>query len=66
MTTPEFKNKLTECKDYEDIFSLMRITPKYILKNFVNALEKAKEFIEITMRDECFLNVAKGYISYNE
>jgi len=44
----------------------MRITPKYILKNFVNALEKAKEFIEITMRDECFLNVAKGYISYNE
>jgi hypothetical protein len=66
MTTQEFKKKLEECKDYEDTFSLMRITPKDILKDFVQALQKAKEYIELTMRDDCFLNIARGYISYNE
>jgi hypothetical protein len=64
MTTQAFKNKLSECIDYEDIFSLMRTTPKYILKDFVEALNKAKEYIELTMRDDCFLNIAKGYIDY--
>jgi len=64
MTTQAFKKKLAECIDYEDIFSLMRTTPKYILKEFVEALEKAKEYIELTMRDDCFLNIARGYISY--
>jgi len=64
MKTQAFKKKLAECIDYEDIYSLMRITPKDILKDFVEALEKAKEYIELTMRDDCFLNIARGYISY--
>jgi hypothetical protein len=63
MTTQAFKKKLAECIDYEDIYSLMRITPKDILKEFVEALQKAKEYIELTMRDDCFLNIARGYIS---
>jgi hypothetical protein len=42
----------------------MRITPKYILEEFVHALEKAKDFIELTMRDDCLLNTAKGYLVY--
>jgi hypothetical protein len=42
----------------------MRTTPKGILKDFVEALNKAKEYIELTMRDDCFLNIAKGYIDY--
>ena len=64
MTTQAFKKKLAECIDYEDTYSLMRITPKDMLKEFVEALQKAKEYIELTMRDDCFLNIAKGYISY--
>lgn len=64
MNTKTFKDKLADCVDYEDIFSLMRITPKDILKDFTNALENAKEYIELTMRDETLLNTAKGYISY--
>jgi hypothetical protein len=64
MTTQAFKKKLEDCIDYEDIYSLMRITPKDILKDFVEALNKAKEYIELTMRDDCFLNIAKGYIDY--
>jgi len=64
MTTQAFKKKLEDCIDYEDIYSLMRITPKDILKEFVEALQKAKEYIELTMRDDCFLNIARGYISY--
>jgi hypothetical protein len=64
MNTKEFKKKLEACVDYEDLFSLMRITPKDILKDFVNALNKATEYIELTMRDECFLNTAKGYIDF--
>ena len=64
MTTQAFKKKLEDFIDYEDIYSLMRITPKDILKEFVEALQKAKEYIELTMRDDCFLNIARGYISY--
>ena len=64
MTTQAFKKKLEECKNYEDIFNVMRVTPKYILEEFVNALEKAKEFIELTMKDDCLLNTAKGYLVY--
>lgn len=64
MATNEFKDKLALCKDYEDTYTLMRITPKEILKEFVNALNKAKEFIELTMRDETLLSIAKGYIEY--
>lgn len=64
MNTKTFKDKLAACKDYEDLFSLMRITPKDILKDFVSVLEHAKEYIELTMRDECLLNTAKGYLSY--
>ena len=64
MTTQAFKDSLSKCIDYEDIYSLMRITPKDILKDFVEALNKAKEYIELTMRDDCFLNIARGYISY--
>ena len=64
MTTQAFKKKLSECIDYEDIYSLMRTTPKDMLKEFVEALQKAKEYIELTMRDECFLNIARGYIFY--
>jgi len=66
MNTKSFKDKLSKCKDYEDLFSLMRITPKDILKDFVTTLENTKEYIEITMRDECFLNTAKGYLSFNK
>lgn len=66
MNTKTFKDKLAACVNYEDIFSLMRITPKDILKDFTNALENAKEYIELTMRDETLLNTAKGYISYNK
>lgn len=66
MNTKTFKDKLAAAKDYEDLFSLMRITPKDILKDFVSVLENAKEYIELTMRDQCFLNTAKGYISYNK
>jgi len=64
MTTQAFKKKLEDCIDYEDIFSLMRVTPKYILEEFVHALEKAKEFIELSMKDDCLLNTAKGYLVY--
>lgn len=66
MNTKTFKDKLAVAKDYEDLFSLMRITPKDILKDFISTLENAKEYIELTMRDECFLNTAKGYLSYNK
>lgn len=66
MNTKTFKDKLAACVDYEDIFSLMRITPKDILKDFTNTLENAKEYIELTMRDETLLNTAKGYLSYNK
>jgi hypothetical protein len=64
MTTQAFKNKLEDCRSYEDIYSLMRTTPKDMLKDFVEALNKAKEYVELTMRDDCFLNIAKGYIDY--
>jgi hypothetical protein len=64
MNMKTFKDKLAAAKDYEDLFSLMRITPKDILKEFVNSLENAKEYIELTMRDETLLNTAKGYLSY--
>lgn len=66
MNTKTFKDKLAAVKDYEDLFSVMRITPKDILKDFVNALENAKEYIELTMRDETLLNTAKDYLSYNK
>ena len=66
MNTKTFKDKLAACVNYEDIFSLMRITPKDILKDFTNTLENAKEYIELTMRDETLLNTAKGYLSYNK
>lgn len=60
----EFKDSLGKCVNYEDIFEVMRVTPKGILKEFVNALDTAREFIELTMRDETLLNTAKGYLVY--
>ena len=64
MTKEQFKAKLEKAVTWGDAHDLMKETPVEIVKSFVIALEKAKEFIELTMRDDFILNVAKSNLQY--
>ena len=57
------KEKLSRCITWQDSQDVFKSTPIDIIKEFIDALEKAKNFIDLTQRDEFLLNQAHSYIT---
>jgi hypothetical protein len=61
---PFNKNELESCKTMGDAFDFFRNIETSGIQNFIKALENAKEYVDITMRDESFLGYAKAELRY--
>ena len=59
------KEKLSKCVTWGDSQKVFEETPINIIKEFIDALEKAKNFIDLTGRDEFLLTQAQSYVQYN-
>jgi hypothetical protein len=59
------KEKLNKCVTWQDSQDVLKDTPKEVIREFINALETAKEFIDLTMRDEFLLSQAVSYLQYH-
>jgi hypothetical protein len=57
------KEKLNKCVTWADSQKVWEDSPKHMVQDFVNALKKAKEFVDLTMRDEFLLTQAEPYLS---
>lgn len=53
------KEKLSACVSIWDSYELFKSLPKSLLEEFIGSLEKAKEYIDLTMRDDFLLMQAK-------
>ena len=53
------KEQLEACNTIGDAIDLFKTWNKSQLEDFVNALEKANQYIELTMRDRFMLTAAK-------
>ena len=60
------KEKLNKCNVWADSQKVFEETPNDIILSFINALENAKNFIDLTMRDEFLLTQAHSYLQYNQ
>lgn len=60
------KEKLNKCVTWNDANEVFKTTDKGVIKEFIDALEKAKNFIDLTMRDEALLSYAILYIKHND
>lgn len=60
------KEKLNKCNVWADSQRVFEETPNDIIREFINALETAKNFIDLTMRDEFLLIQAHSYLQYNQ
>lgn len=56
------KEKLSNCVTMQDSHTVLSELDTIDLNSFVNALNKVKEYIHITMRDEFLLNQAAGIL----
>jgi hypothetical protein len=58
------KEKLSACVTWGDSDKVFKETPNASLRDFISALENAKDFIDLTMRDEFLLNQATSILNY--
>jgi len=56
------KEKLSKCVTMQDSHEVLSEWDTIDLDSFVNALNKVKEYVDITMRDEFLLNQAAGIL----
>lgn len=59
------KEKLNKCNVWADSQKVFEETPNEVIKEFIDALMKARTFIDLTMRDEFLLTQAQSYIQFN-
>ena len=57
---PFNKEELNKCVTWEDARVFFKNLDTKDLRNFINSLENAKNFIDLTMRDDFLLTVAKS------
>ncbi len=60
------KEKLSACVSQGQSHLVFNNSSVNDIKKFINALESAKEFIDLTMRDEFLLDQAKYTLKYRE
>jgi hypothetical protein len=60
------KEKLNKCITLADSENVFKETSNGVIQEFINALENAKNFIDLTMRDEFLLTQAISYLKYNQ
>jgi hypothetical protein len=60
------KEKLSKCMVWADSQKVFEETPNGVIREFIDALENAKNFIDLTMRDEFLLTQAQSYIQHND
>jgi hypothetical protein len=60
------KEKLNKCVTWADSQEVFKETPNGVIREFINALENAKNFIDLTMRDEFLLTQAISYIEHDK
>lgn len=57
------KEKLASCSTVGEAMDFFKTLNKSTLNDFIVSLEKAKEYIDLTMRDDYMLNQAKWELS---
>ncbi len=57
------KEKLIKCVTWSDSQKVWEESPRDMIQEFVDALKKAKEFVNLTMRDEFLLWQAESYLN---
>jgi len=60
------KEKLNKCVTWADSQKVFEETSKGVIEEFINALETAENFIDLTMRDEFLLTQAILYIKNHQ
>jgi len=61
-TVKQLKTAMAEAKTYGDQWKIADETCIYVLMVWVEAVEKIRDYIDITMRDESFLSLFKQKI----
>jgi hypothetical protein len=62
----EFFVKYEACKTWGDMIDLFKATNTNVLSNFIAALDSAKLYISLTMRDEAMLSAARVEFSHRD